>query len=49
MAMDYAERLKQLSQKHGMPLIFKASFDKANRTSIKKVTEVQVLKRGYRS
>jgi 2-dehydro-3-deoxyphosphooctonate aldolase (KDO 8-P synthase) len=34
MAMDYAARLKALSQKHQTPVIFKASFDKANRTSI---------------
>lgn len=30
-----AEFLKKISNKNGIPLIFKASFDKANRTSIK--------------
>ncbi len=34
MAMDYAGELKSLSEKHQVPLIFKASYDKANRTSI---------------
>ena len=34
MAQDYAARLKTLSQKHQIPMVFKASFDKANRTSI---------------
>jgi 2-dehydro-3-deoxyphosphooctonate aldolase (KDO 8-P synthase) len=29
-----AERLKQMTERLGMPLIFKASFDKANRTAI---------------
>ena len=33
MAMTYAQRLKVLTHKHGVPFIFKASFDKANRTS----------------
>jgi len=28
-----ADNLKKLSEKHGIPLVFKASFDKANRTS----------------
>ena len=30
-----AEKLKELSEKHKIPLIFKASYDKANRTSYK--------------
>lgn len=30
-----AEFLKKISNENGIPLIFKASFDKANRTSIK--------------
>ena len=34
MAQDYAGRLKLLAQKHQIPMVFKASFDKANRTSI---------------
>ncbi|MBL91009.1 MAG: 3-deoxy-8-phosphooctulonate synthase [Myxococcales bacterium] len=34
MAQDYAARLKALSEKHQIPMVFKASFDKANRTSI---------------
>lgn len=28
-----AEKLKSISEKHGIPVVFKASFDKANRTS----------------
>jgi 2-dehydro-3-deoxyphosphooctonate aldolase (KDO 8-P synthase) len=28
-----AERLKTISERHGVPVVFKASFDKANRTS----------------
>lgn len=31
--MDIAKRLKALSEEEGVPLIFKASYDKANRTS----------------
>ena len=31
--LDIAERLKAISQKTGIPVIFKASFDKANRSS----------------
>jgi 2-dehydro-3-deoxyphosphooctonate aldolase (KDO 8-P synthase) len=34
MAMDYAARLAGLSEKHQVPMVFKASYDKANRTSI---------------
>lgn len=34
MAHDYAARLKGLSDKHAVNMVFKASFDKANRTSI---------------
>ena len=34
MAHDYAARLKALSDKHAVNMVFKASFDKANRTSI---------------
>ncbi len=34
-AMDIARYLKKLTAKLNMPLIFKASYDKANRTSIK--------------
>jgi 2-dehydro-3-deoxyphosphooctonate aldolase (KDO 8-P synthase) len=34
MAIDLARRLKALSVKLSQPLVFKASFDKANRTSI---------------
>src|SRR5262245_32927803 len=30
-----ASELKKITTAHGMPLVFKASFDKANRTSIK--------------
>ena len=33
--LDIAERLLEISQKTGIPIIFKASFDKANRSSIK--------------
>ena len=32
--LEIAERLKQLAERHRLSLIFKASFDKANRTSI---------------
>lgn len=34
MAMDLARRLKTLAAKLGVPYVFKASFDKANRTSV---------------
>jgi 2-dehydro-3-deoxyphosphooctonate aldolase (KDO 8-P synthase) len=33
--LDIADRLLKISQKTGIPVIFKASFDKANRSSIK--------------
>lgn len=33
--MMMAESLKQISDKLGMPIVFKSSFDKANRTSLK--------------
>ena len=33
LALQIAERLKQIATKHGVSLVFKASFDKANRTS----------------
>jgi 2-dehydro-3-deoxyphosphooctonate aldolase (KDO 8-P synthase) len=32
-ALAHARRVKALAEKHGLPVIFKASFDKANRTS----------------
>ena len=34
MALDVAEILKEITIKHNVPFIFKASFDKANRSSI---------------
>ncbi len=34
MALSVARRLKELARAHGIPLIFKASFDKANRSSL---------------
>jgi len=34
MALDVAEKLKEITIKHNIPFIFKASFDKANRSSI---------------
>jgi 2-dehydro-3-deoxyphosphooctonate aldolase (KDO 8-P synthase) len=34
-AMDVAEKLKDITQKLGLGLIYKTSFDKANRTSLK--------------
>ena len=34
MALDVAEKLKEITTKHNIPFIFKASFDKANRSSI---------------
>ena len=34
MALDVAEKLKQITTKHNIPFVFKASFDKANRSSI---------------
>ena len=33
--MEMALTLKELTQKMGIPFVFKASFDKANRTSVK--------------
>lgn len=35
MTLRAAEAVQRLSQKHGVPLVFKCSFDKANRTSLK--------------
>ncbi|HET7752472.1 MAG TPA: 3-deoxy-8-phosphooctulonate synthase [Anaeromyxobacteraceae bacterium] len=32
-AVAHARRVKALAEKHGLPVVFKASFDKANRTS----------------
>lgn len=34
MALDVAENLKEITTKHNIPFVFKASFDKANRSSI---------------
>ena len=34
MALDVAEQLKEIAIKHNIPFVFKASFDKANRSSI---------------
>ncbi|HTL01116.1 MAG TPA: hypothetical protein VL243_02785, partial [Vicinamibacterales bacterium] len=34
-ALMIAERLAKIAQRVGIPLIFKASYDKANRTSLK--------------
>ena len=34
-ALSHARRVKALAAKHGLPVVFKASFDKANRTSVK--------------
>ena len=34
LALDVAEQLKEITIKHNIPFIFKASFDKANRSSI---------------
>lgn len=34
LALEIAERLKEIAGERGVPLIFKASFDKANRSSI---------------
>ncbi len=33
-SLRHAERLKRISQRTGVPLVFKSSFDKANRTSL---------------
>ena len=32
--LDVAARLRSLAEAHGLPLIFKASYDKANRSSV---------------
>jgi 2-dehydro-3-deoxyphosphooctonate aldolase (KDO 8-P synthase) len=32
-ALSHARRVKDLAEKHGLPVVFKASFDKANRSS----------------
>ena len=32
-ALRHARRVKRLAEKHGLPVVFKASFDKANRSS----------------
>jgi len=32
-ALSHARRVRALAEKHGLPVVFKASFDKANRTS----------------
>jgi len=32
-ALAHARKVKALAAKHGVPVVFKASFDKANRTS----------------
>jgi len=34
MALNVAEKLKEITTKHNIPFVFKASFDKANRSSI---------------
>ena len=34
-AISHARKVKALAERHGLPVVFKASFDKANRTSIK--------------
>ena len=34
MALDVAEKLKEITTKHNIPFVFKASFDKANKSSI---------------
>ena len=34
MALDVAEKLKEITTKHNIPFVFKASFDKANRSSL---------------
>lgn len=33
LTLAIADRLRQLAERHGLPLVFKASFDKANRSS----------------
>jgi len=34
-ALSHARKVKALAAKHGLPVVFKASFDKANRSSVK--------------
>ena len=34
-ALSHARQVKALAERHGLPVVFKASFDKANRTSVK--------------
>ena len=34
-ALSHARRVKALAERHGVPVVFKASFDKANRTSVR--------------
>ena len=34
-ALSHARKVKALAARHGVPVVFKASFDKANRTSVK--------------
>jgi 2-dehydro-3-deoxyphosphooctonate aldolase (KDO 8-P synthase) len=34
-ALAHARKVKALAERHGVPVVFKASFDKANRTSVK--------------
>jgi len=34
-ALSHARQVKALALRHGLPVVFKASFDKANRTSVK--------------
>ena len=34
-ALRHAHQVAEVAQKHGIPVVFKSSFDKANRTSVK--------------
>lgn len=34
-ALNHARKIKEIAEKHNMPFVFKSSYDKANRTSIK--------------
>jgi len=43
-AFDMAGALKEMTQKLGIPLIYKSSFDKANRTSLKAVRGMGIKK-----
>ena len=45
-AMDMAGKIQEITKKFGLGFIYKTSFDKANRTSLKG-KEVQVLKHHY--